>query len=435
MSNALAIASATAVLKDLMDNAVIGNSVNTAVGGSITVTALPPSRISVGKDEVPQLNIFLYHIAPNQSWRNVSLPSFGNKGERLNNPPLALDLYYILTAYGKESFEAEILLGYAMQLLHENPILGREAIRKSLASTQSSSSPIDSRLLPPAMEALKSSDLADQVELIKITPLPMNIEEMSKLWSAFQASYRPSVAYQMSVVLIESAKQSRSALPVLTIGFKDQGVRCEMGIIPSYPLLTEVIFKEGQLSAKLGDALAIKGINLIPGQAKVVLWNARINNPWILDVASSETEINVTIPPAPDPTTLDPTHPAKSTIWPSGVYTMSAVFGSGKDEVTTNEIALMLAPTIVGIDSSKKASVKATLIPLIRTEQRVSLILGSIEIPSKSRSSPTYTPEFDASSLPAGNYLARVKVDGVDNQFIDLSSTPPVFKGVMVNLP
>ncbi len=450
MSNALAIASVTAVIKDLLDNAVIDHAVNSAVGGSVMVTALPPSRVAVGKDEVPQLNLFLYHITPNSGWRNSCLPSTGSRGEHLANPPLALDLYYILTAYGKESFEAEILLGYAMQLLHENPVLGREAIRKALVSTQNAPTPVDPRLLPPTMQALKSSDLADQVELIKITPQFMSTEEMSKLWSAFQANYRPSVAYQASVVLIESAKQARSALPVLTIGLNNQGVKCELGIIPPYPMLTEVITipKSVQLSAKLGDALTIKGTNLIPGQMKVMLWNVRIKSPWILDAVSTETEINVSLPQAPsDPATLDPNKPDPSTKWPAGVYTLSAIFGSGKDEVTTNEIALMLAPTIVKIDSSVKIdsttkasvkSVKATLVPLVGTEQRVSLILGSFELSSKPRSVPTYTPEFDASDVPADDYLARVKVDGVANQFIGISSTPPIlpiFQGLTVKLP
>ncbi len=433
MSNALAIAAVTAVIKDLLDNAVIDQSVNSAVGGSVTVTALAPSRIAVGKDEKAQLNLFLYHVAPNPGWRNMGLPSTGSRGERLTNPPLALDLFYILTAYGNESFEAEILLGYAIQLLHENPVLGREAIRRALVNTQGPPSPVDSRLLPPAMEALRSSDLGDQVELIKITPQPISIEEISKLWSAFQASYRPSVAYQVSVVLIESSRGSMSALPVLTIGLNDQGVRCEAGVIPPYPVLTEVVLKDGQFSAKLGDALAIKGINLVPGPVKVVLSNARIKSPWILDATSSETDINISLPEGP--AVPDPEHPDPSTLWPSGIYTLSAVFGSENDEIVTNELALMLAPSIIGIDSSNKSSVKVTLLPQVRTDQRVSLFLGSYEIPSKPRYISAYTMEFDASEVPVGGYMARIRVDGVDNQFIDLSSTPPVFKGLMVNLP
>src|SRR5215813_1058101 len=119
-------------------------------------------------------------------------------GERLSNAPLALDLHYVLTAYGKADFQAEILLGYAMHLLHERPVLDRAAIRRAL-----NPSPLDVSMLPPAFQALTASDLADQVELIKITPATMSSDDMSKLWAAIQSHYRPSSAYQVSVVLIE----------------------------------------------------------------------------------------------------------------------------------------------------------------------------------------------------------------------------------------
>ena len=45
MSNALAIASVTRVLKDLLNNGLIDHDVSDAVGGNVTVTALPPDRI------------------------------------------------------------------------------------------------------------------------------------------------------------------------------------------------------------------------------------------------------------------------------------------------------------------------------------------------------------------------------------------------------
>lgn len=52
MSNALAIAAVTAVLKDLLENGLVSDSITTSVG-DVIVTALPPDRISVGTDERP----------------------------------------------------------------------------------------------------------------------------------------------------------------------------------------------------------------------------------------------------------------------------------------------------------------------------------------------------------------------------------------------
>ena len=63
------------------------------------------------------------------------------------------------------------------------------------------------------------SDLAEQVDLVRFTPLPLSLEELSKLWSTFfQAPYRLSVTYQASVVLLDGDLTPQPALPVLTRG-------------------------------------------------------------------------------------------------------------------------------------------------------------------------------------------------------------------------
>ena len=75
MSNALAIASVTAVLKDILNNGVIDNQLSGVVG-DVTVSALPPDRVLVERPpETSRLNLFLYQVTPNQGWRNVALPS------------------------------------------------------------------------------------------------------------------------------------------------------------------------------------------------------------------------------------------------------------------------------------------------------------------------------------------------------------------------
>ena len=74
----------------------------------------------------------MYRVAPNQGLWNAGLPSYSTNGDGQTNPPLALNLHYLLTAYGTADFEAEILLGYAMHILHERPVLDRAAIRRAL---------------------------------------------------------------------------------------------------------------------------------------------------------------------------------------------------------------------------------------------------------------------------------------------------------------
>jgi uncharacterized protein DUF4255 len=215
MSTALAIASVTAVLRDLLNNGVIDHNLSALVGSDVAVSALPPDRIDAidanPSDRKSRLNLFLYQVTPNASWRNVGLPSRNGQGERISNSPLALDLHYLLTAYGAEEMHAEILLGYGMQLLHETPVLTRDAIRTALKAPTAVAAGGD---LPAAMRNLFTSELAEQVEMIKIAPQSLNTEEISRMWAAFGAKYRPTAVYQASVVLIESRRATRSALPV-----------------------------------------------------------------------------------------------------------------------------------------------------------------------------------------------------------------------------
>jgi Pvc16 N-terminal domain len=206
VSNALAIAGVTAVLKDLLDNGLKAFKLSDIVGGDVTVSALPPDKISVAAVEDPtQLNLFLYQCTPNQGWRNVGLPTRNANGERVSDNPLALNLHYLLTAYGAKDFYPEIILGHAMQLLHETPVLTRDSIRKAL----SPASPPDD--FP---KALATSELADQIEQLRISPEILNTEEISKLWAAMSVHYRPTAAYQVTVVLIDSSRPVKSALPV-----------------------------------------------------------------------------------------------------------------------------------------------------------------------------------------------------------------------------
>jgi hypothetical protein len=194
MSSALAIASVTAVLKNLLDNALIQQSANI---GDVTVTTLPPDRLPTGEKERAQLNLYLYRLTPNTSWQRNSKSS--SQEERTPNRPLALDLHYLLTAYGEQDFQAEILLGYAIQLLYGTPILTREAIGSALTSITVS------RTANAAGAALSAFTLADQLEQIKISPEFLSTEEMNKLWSSLQARSRLSLTYQVSMIVIKDS--------------------------------------------------------------------------------------------------------------------------------------------------------------------------------------------------------------------------------------
>ena len=107
------IAGVTAVLKDLLDSGLIEHRVTDTLGQGVTVSAAPPDTVVVSGDEAgPRLNLFMYQATPNAALRNQALPSVTGRGARSTNPPLALDLHYLLTAYGVQELQAEVLARY-----------------------------------------------------------------------------------------------------------------------------------------------------------------------------------------------------------------------------------------------------------------------------------------------------------------------------------
>jgi hypothetical protein len=410
----------TAVLKDLLDNALVDHSVSGAVGGPVVVTALAPNRVKAGDDERTQLNLFLYHVTPNSGWRNEGLPSRNGRGERMSNPPLALDLFYLLSAYGKQDFEGEILLGYAMQMLHETPFLTRDAIRRTLTPP----SPVGGGILPPALGALAASDLAEQVEQIKLSPQPMSTEEMSKMWTAFQANYRPSAVYQASVVLIESMRPSKASLPVLTRGLGDQGFAAGPDLTPSFPGLVEVLPPNWQPGVRLGEVLSIRGHTLDGDQVSFRFTHPRLTS--AIELAPlpqrTATELSVQLP----------NEPAN---WPAGFYTVAAaVRRTGEPDRTTNELAFALAPRIttalpisVVRDAQGRATLNLTCSPQVLPGQRASLVVGEREILAQPHTSKTSQLQFVIPAAEVGERLLRLRVDGVESLLVNRSATPPAF--------
>lgn len=249
----MGIASVTHVLKDLLNDGLINQNVSAALGTVVNVTSLPPGQVEPQQGSAStQLNIFLYRVSYNTGWNNVGYPSRNSRGEPVSNPPLALNLHYLLTAFGEDELHAEILLGYGMQLLHETPVLDRNAIRDSLAPVNLAN---PNGRLPSNLTALASSRLAEQIEQIKITPEPLNTEEMSKLWTAFQTKYRLCTAYMATVVLIESDKPARSALPVMK--------RNVYAVPFRHPVINKILSSENTANALITEFRRIETGNIL----------------------------------------------------------------------------------------------------------------------------------------------------------------------------
>ncbi len=203
----LTVATITALVKGLLENGLVSKNVAGQIGGDAVVTALPPDRVNIGAEEKPQLNLFLYQITPSVGLR----PGFDRAGfdrppmER--SPTMSLELHYLITAYGAQDYHTELLLGHALEIMLENTALSAATIKKTLANFGGKG-----RSGQPVLAAIAGSDLADQIQELRITPQFLNAEDLSKFWSALQAKYRPSLTYKITgVPLYSSASSGRVA--------------------------------------------------------------------------------------------------------------------------------------------------------------------------------------------------------------------------------
>jgi hypothetical protein len=192
MSKALTIAAVTAILKNLLENSLIQQAVATGIG-DVIITTLPPDRIAIGSEERPQLNLYLYRLTPNTSWR-PTVQSNNIQAPQRDLAPM-LNLHYLLSAYSERDFQAEILLGTALDCLQGLTSLSDEQISALLASLAAA------RSGHATLKVLAQEARVLPLKEIRVTPEFLSMEDLSKLWSSLQAHARLSVTYQVTVGL------------------------------------------------------------------------------------------------------------------------------------------------------------------------------------------------------------------------------------------
>jgi hypothetical protein len=187
MASVLSIVAVTAVLKHLLESKLYTAGLLPAIGGDASISVLPPDRVVVGAEEKPQLNLFLYQVRPHTGLRRDHGPQSS-----------AFELFYLMSAYGASDFEIDLLLGYALQLFQEHTALDHETVRGSIERATRAEG---GRHVAPPLRALGESSLDDEIVEIALSPQFLALDELSKLWSALQARYRPSIACKAAVVL------------------------------------------------------------------------------------------------------------------------------------------------------------------------------------------------------------------------------------------
>jgi hypothetical protein len=192
MSNALALAHVTQALALLIESN-LGPEIDMAV-------KVEPRKPPADPPAEPTISVFLYQVTPNTSQRGNDLPTRASDGTLVKRPAAALDLHFLITAYGDETeLVGQRLIGSVVRALHEIPILPKDVIEQA-------------REQRPYLAA---SDLAESAQRIRFTPTVMDVDETSKLWGMlYQTPYALSVVYQAALVFIDGRESPVPGKPV-----------------------------------------------------------------------------------------------------------------------------------------------------------------------------------------------------------------------------
>ena len=403
MSNHLAIAAVSRALRLVVEDAA-----KAAVTGA-EVTHVRPGGEPV-KTPTTGVNVFLYGVTPNASLRNDDLPTRRGNGDLVQKPAAALDLHYLLSFYGDDGeLETQRMMGSVVQALHSRATLSRDVLRH-VAQEDS---------------WLAASDVSEAPEAVRFTPVLLNLEELSKLWSVlFQTPYALSIAYQATLVSIEADGPVRSVLPV-----RDRNVYVFPTSLPEIEAVENASGARAAIDAR--SMLRLRGARLNGEVVKV-----RVGTGGTIGDAAGVTVREVLFPLASLP-------PSKLR---AGVQVVQVVHERkiGTPAVPhrgeeSNVMAFVLRPRIrrAGDDpnaaddalvftpasGSDPARIAATLEPWVGATQHVELLLNpvgdpslpSYRFPAPRRETDGDTVTFDVPGIESGTYLARVRVDGAES--------------------
>jgi hypothetical protein len=390
MSDSFSIAMVTCALYYILDKE------------EITVSAQSPDSLENADDQV---NIFLYRVIPNLGYRNKDLPARGYDGNLITKQQLGLDLHYLITAYSKkdqDDFAAHKLLGKVTRLLHENPVITRDMLQemKNIVNLPPN--------LTPVAADIKSSDLGEQVELVKLTMQNLSLEDMTKLWSSFfkKGGYRISAAYTATVVLIDGKHEASVAMPV-----RERNI---YAIAPKQPQITYVdpqVIEHGTLVVSIiGKNLKADDVRIDFGEGKEIddMPNPESVADGKLVVDVSALRIGVHHVRVIHPLSIGtPAKPHKGPASNSALFAIAPKF-----EHTAN-------PADAAIFDSTTRKLTLRVEPGIRANQRkVEVIIGSQKpIEVEITSEPVGEIEVDVpSEIKDGTYPVRLRVDEAETQ-------------------
>jgi hypothetical protein len=372
---------------------------------NVNVTGLSPD--AARPEQGAQLSLYLYHLDENNATESLfwTTQSQTAGGPPLMYQPLALDLYYLLSAYSLDSYiQEQQAMSIAMRVFHENPIVSGAG--------------------PDGLPWELTLSLERR-----------SYDELSRLWQATTSSLRLSAVYRAAVLLIQPEQLPGPPPPVALVNLS-----VEPGVAARVPQLLgtqrEVTYttpggavtfvQDPATIAAGGNVLLVgTGLNTIT-QERLILTGP--------SPASTETDVTAWLnpPSQPAPATLRTVSlPAATGVPPAGAPTPGRYSVRLEGTATigtfgTHEVPLSIAP---GVSAAGGPVVHATpSYPVTGTgfaATGTEVLLGTIPLQQAGAGAPgagqfsvdaagtTLTLQPPAGLSP-GNYQIRVRVAGIE---------------------
>lgn len=421
-------------------------------GGSPTVTITPEPPDKVGS-VTNTLSIYAYHVAEDPYFKNTAAPGLGPPS--VARAPMALSIYYILTAHHDSSGEEDALvrqrlMGWALKSFHDIPVI-----------TDATAIPAgDPPNVLPSLITGQGNKI--QTVLRSITP-----EEAIGFWTTDdQATTRMSAYYEARVIMLEEEPPTRIPGIVLSVGTFVQQLgtpqivctRNELEVeIPGSADSTTLDSSPARVTLGQSDAMRLEGVNLSAGQRQTltlrgnstapadlgpIVVDPTLNPGWNLRFLSDRVELDVQPTIALEGGGTVTLFPGTYTAQVEVVVASQVLAGEPREQTaSSNEAQFWILPRIVGHTLAGGMRIDLQLDPPLDQiggdpEFDVQLAvdgdlyeLGTSPLPDgtfriRGNGDVRFNPPFDTTPPTAERHVVQIIVNGAAGMPFDLELGP-----------
>ena len=142
------------------------------------------------------LSLYLYRITPAGEIRNYP-PRIAPDGRQYRQP-LPLNLHYLLSSWARDAVKQQRLLGWAMRLLEDTPVMPATVLNQAGPET----------------------DTFWPNETVDVIMETISVYDMGAIWDVAKPNTQPSVCYVARMVGVESPLSVIEAAPAQTRVFR-----------------------------------------------------------------------------------------------------------------------------------------------------------------------------------------------------------------------